>query len=85
MIVIGFVAAHFYDTLENGCVVTLENGCVVKKFPFICSQVIKRLREMSRSREFHQMGQEIIMVIFCDVNMICIGWNIVLQGQMMEH
>ena len=51
MIVIGFVAAHFYDTLENGCVVTLENGCVVKKFPFIRSQVIKKAeRDVQESR-----------------------------------
>ena len=40
---IGFVAAHFYDTLEN--------GCVVKKFPFICAQGRKKAkRDVCESR-----------------------------------
>ena len=40
---IGFVAAHFYDTLEN--------GCVVKKFPFIRAQGRKKAkRDVRESR-----------------------------------
>ena len=43
MIVIGFVAAHFYDTLEN--------NCVVKTFPFIRAQGRKKAkRDVQESR-----------------------------------
>ena len=42
VMVIRFFAAHFYDTLEN--------GCDVKKSPFISAPGGKMLRDMSGSR-----------------------------------
>ena len=74
---IGFVAAHFYDTLEN--------SCVVKKFPFIRAQERKKAkRDVRESRVLPDGSRKYdggIVQYKYDIYWV----DCLLQGQVMEH